>query len=133
MVLFKELDKAECVLPDNAKGYLLLRDARLPDKSWDTIETWTKGTYELETIKDSLRELERPVPGRGGKTHIIGLAGYAEATDEVGRKLEWLYFRTCTGLLVLADLQFFGLFLFRTPCGCLPLTSHIRIPLLVSV
>ena len=28
----------------------------------------------------------------------------------LGRKLEWLYFRTCTGVVVLADLQFFGLF-----------------------
>ena len=90
-VLFKELDKAACVLPDNAKGYLLLRDARLTDKSWDTVETWTKGTYELETIKDSLRKLERPVPGRGGKTHIVGLSGYAELTDEAGAQAEMYY------------------------------------------
>ena len=70
---------------------MLLRDARLPDKSWDTIETWSKGTYELETIKDSLRKLERPVPGRGGKTHIVGLAGYAEVTDEAGNQAEMYY------------------------------------------
>ena len=31
-VLITELDKAQCVLPDVAKGYIMLRDAHLPDR-----------------------------------------------------------------------------------------------------
>ena len=34
--LLLELDKTGCVLPPNAKGYTMLRDALLPDKTWDT-------------------------------------------------------------------------------------------------
>ena len=36
-VLYEELKKAKCKLPDNARGYMMLRDARLPDKQYDMI------------------------------------------------------------------------------------------------
>ena len=34
--LIQELDRTHCVPPDTAKGYILLRDALLPDRAWDT-------------------------------------------------------------------------------------------------
>jgi len=73
--LLNELDRAKCPLPSNAKGYLMLRDAGLPEKAWDTVETWTHGAYELPEIVTSLRKLERPIPGKG-TTHIAGMSGF---------------------------------------------------------
>ena len=32
-----DLDRTKCVLPSSAKGYVLLRDAQLSDRAWDTI------------------------------------------------------------------------------------------------
>ena len=45
-VLFNELDRAKCILPPNAKGYITLRDAHLSDKAWDMVDTWTHGDYD---------------------------------------------------------------------------------------
>ena len=64
--LLNELTRAKCELPSVALGYIMLRDANLPERSWDTVETWTKGTYELQEIATALRRLERPVPGKPG-------------------------------------------------------------------
>lgn len=65
-VLFRQLERAKCNLPDEAKGYILLRDAKLSSNAWDVMTTWTKGSYDFETIKAAMRKLERPVPGHGG-------------------------------------------------------------------
>ena len=75
--LFKELDRAKCVLPDNAKAYILLRDAKLNDKARDTIETWTKGEYQYLDMQKQLKKLERPVPGTNS-SHIVGLTGIVD-------------------------------------------------------
>ena len=48
--LFKELDRAKCVLPDNAKGYILLPDAKLNAKARDTIETWTQASTTIRNF-----------------------------------------------------------------------------------
>ncbi len=70
--LLKKLDKAECLLPSTAKGYLLLRGAKLSDRAWDMVETWLQGSYEENDVIDALKKLERPIPGRGGATHLCG-------------------------------------------------------------
>ena len=74
--LFAELDRAKCPLPSQAKGYIMLRDSQIGNRAWDTIETWTRGTYQVADIATNLRKLERPVPGRGG-THM-GFDGFQE-------------------------------------------------------
>jgi len=74
-MLFNELDRAKCVLPPTAKGYIMLRDAQLSDRAWDTIETWTTGSYELSDIATYLRKLERPIPGKT-HSHLTGLSGF---------------------------------------------------------
>ena len=76
--LMKELDKAKCVLPSNAKGYIMQRDAGLPEKAWDTLEVWNKAEYELKDVQNGLRRLERPAPGRGGATHLIDASNTGE-------------------------------------------------------
>ena len=65
-------------LPSDFKGYMLLRDCKLPEKAWDTIDTWTHGEYDYDLISTNLRKLDRPVPGRGGVTHLTGLSGFQE-------------------------------------------------------
>ena len=56
--LFIELDREKCVLPQEAKGYLLLKHANLSEKQRDRIDTWCEGNYDLERIADFLRKLE---------------------------------------------------------------------------
>ena len=41
--LFKEMDRAKFPLPNEGKGYLLLRDAMLGPRACGTINTWTHG------------------------------------------------------------------------------------------
>ena len=55
-VLLNDLERAKCPLPSNAKGYIMLRDANLPERAWDTLEGWTRGSYELKEIAYSLRK-----------------------------------------------------------------------------
>ena len=73
--LMQELDRTRCVLPDTARGYILLRGALLPDRAWDTLETWVQGDYSWDQVSSALRKLERPIPGRG-TTHLTGLHGF---------------------------------------------------------
>ena len=40
--LFKSLAKEGWSIPDEAKGYILLRDAILPEKARDLIEMWSE-------------------------------------------------------------------------------------------
>ena len=67
--LFNALAKAECVLPEAVKGYLLMRDAKLSDKAWDTVETWTENKYEWTTVTTALRKLGTSC---GGTRRITG-------------------------------------------------------------
>ena len=60
-----------------------MRDAKLPDKAWDTMDTWSHGTYEYDEVATNLRKLERPVPGRGGASHLTGLSGFQEEGAEI--------------------------------------------------
>lgn len=60
-VLLKELDRAQCVSPDNAKGYIMMRDSNLPASAWDTVENWSQGTYGHKGICTYLKKLERPI------------------------------------------------------------------------
>ena len=80
--LLGELTRSNCRLPENATGYIMLRDAMLSDRAWDMVETWTKGNYDITEVASALRKLERPIPGRGG-THLGGLSGFVEEVGEV--------------------------------------------------
>ena len=73
--LLQELTRVKCDLPPQALGYILLRDAGLNERAWDTVETWTKGSYDVGEIATALRRLERPVPGRTG-SHVAGMTGF---------------------------------------------------------
>ena len=46
--LFKDLAKAKCELPSLALEYILQRDALLPERATETMETWNQGSYEYE-------------------------------------------------------------------------------------
>lgn len=60
-----------------------MRDAKLPDKDCDTMDTWSHGTYEYDEVTTNMRKLERPVPGRGGATHLTGFSGFQEEGAEI--------------------------------------------------
>ena len=57
--LFRDLERIECPLADSAKGYILLRDAGLPESMRDVIVTWLGGYYGYEEVQDVLRDYER--------------------------------------------------------------------------
>ena len=44
--LFNQLHSAGCALPEEVKGYILLRDAFLNAQAWDTLQTWNGNTYD---------------------------------------------------------------------------------------
>ena len=75
------LDQPGIQLPSQVKGYLLLRGAKLSDRAWDIVETWLKGDYEEEKVLDALKRLERPVPGRGGQSHLCGFVDGENVSD----------------------------------------------------
>jgi len=75
--LFKKLAKEGWDIPDEAKGYILLRDAHLPDKARDLLEMWTSGVYSYPEIQKCLKRLERPVPG-STQQRITGLIGFID-------------------------------------------------------
>ena len=56
----------------------MLRDAGLSDRAWDTVETWTIGSYEVMEIATNLRKLERPMPGRPGGQ--MGMTGFEQGS-----------------------------------------------------
>ncbi len=49
--LFRNMGKVDKELPDNFKGYCLLRDARLTEKQAEMIHQWTKGKMFFETAE----------------------------------------------------------------------------------
>ena len=78
--LFRHLANACIPFPTEAKGYIMMRDAKISANSWDTFQTWNK----LEDVAETLSPLERPAPGHGGRatTHLgafvqAGAEGYA--------------------------------------------------------
>ena len=83
--LLRELDRVDCELPSKAKGYLMLRGAKLNDRAWDMMETWLQGNYELDDVVEKLKQLERPIPGRGGATHLCGFVGDGNGVDSAGQ------------------------------------------------
>ena len=76
---FKELKKQGIDLPDQAKGYILMRDAQLTDKARELLEMWSGGTYPYDATTPNmntwLKKLERPVPGTDVKK-LLGLEGF---------------------------------------------------------
>ena len=72
--MFKELERAKVILPSEFKGYLMMRDAQIGPRAWDTINGWSKQTYDYKSIVGYLKKLERPVPGSG--KHLEGLSAY---------------------------------------------------------
>jgi hypothetical protein len=83
--LFKKLTKEGWDIPADAKGYILLRDAHLPDKARDLIEMWSGGDYDYPKMQKHFKKLERPVPGSGGQ-RITGLVGFVDEALPVGNK-----------------------------------------------
>lgn len=68
--LLGDLTRSKCDLPASVQGYVLLRDAMLPDKAWDMIETWTRGDYDMSDVAHYYRcrikrELVHRSSGRG--------------------------------------------------------------------
>ena len=83
--LLRELDRVDCELPSKAKGYLMLRGAKLNDRAWDMMETWLQGNYELDDVVEKRKQLERPIPGLGGATHLCGFVGDGNGVDSAGQ------------------------------------------------
>ena len=54
--LFKEMERAKFNLPSEGKGYLLLRDAMLGPRAWDTINTWTQGSYDYALVQKCMKK-----------------------------------------------------------------------------
>ena len=59
---FNKLKKEGWEIPEDVKGYLLYRDAHIPDKCRELIELWTGGEYDWTEMQTHLKKLERPVP-----------------------------------------------------------------------
>ena len=80
--LYIELDREKCVLPQEAKGYLLMKHANLLEKQRDRVDTWCEGKYDLEDIAKYLRKLETdPKPrihfaqGQGSQAPVYHSSG----------------------------------------------------------
>ena len=86
--LFKQLTKEGWEIPSMAKGYILLRDAHLPEKARDLIEMWTSGNYEYAEMQKYLKRLERPVPRACG-ARITGLVWVLENPNRQTPLWEW--------------------------------------------
>ena len=80
---FNKLGKEGWSIPDEVKGYLLYRDAHLPDKCRELIELWTEGSYDWTEMQKHLKKLERPIPGvhNTGDHQKTRLIGYQEDTN----------------------------------------------------
>ena len=72
--LFKELERAKFPLPPEGKGYILVRDANIGPRAWDTLNTWAQGRYDYLELVKYLKKLERPVPGSG--KHLEGFTAW---------------------------------------------------------
>ena len=57
--LFSELKREGVALPDEVKGYVLFRFARLSEAQEDMIKSWTSGSYGYQDIVKNLRKLEK--------------------------------------------------------------------------
>ena len=53
---------------------MLLRESKLNDADWDTVENWTGGPYDFDQVSDKLRKLERPSPSGKGGHRIHGMS-----------------------------------------------------------
>ena len=53
-------------MPSVFKIYILMRDAKLPEKAWNVMDTWSHSTYEYDEVATNLRKLERRVLRGGG-------------------------------------------------------------------
>ena len=81
---FNKLHKEGWTIPEDVKGYLLYRDAHLPDKCRELIELWTGGAYDWTQMQLNLKKLERPVPGAFGGDHSrTRMIGFQEDIGEV--------------------------------------------------
>ena len=77
---FDELKRrANIVLPDLLKGYMMLRDAHLSEKAWDSFSTWTENKITFDTVCENHKKLERPVIGHPNQSqrwhHVCRLRG----------------------------------------------------------
>ena len=66
---FQQLENAlETPLPAVIKGYATLRDAKLPESSYDKVVMWTAGSYDYDDVVRALVRLDRPgINGQSGK------------------------------------------------------------------
>ena len=60
-VLIRDMEK-HFTLPTELKGYMTLREAKLNDTAWDTVENWTEGKYDFDGVCEKHRKLEFPFP-----------------------------------------------------------------------
>ena len=84
---FNKLQKEGWTIPDDVKGYLLYRDAHLPEKARELIEMWTKGEYDWENMQVHMKALERLTPGpQNGnqpRTRMLGMVGFQESVNDM--------------------------------------------------
>ena len=50
-----------------AKGYIMMRDAKMSPSLWDMVQRWTTTRYRLEDVHEVLRRLEGPIASHGGR------------------------------------------------------------------
>ena len=80
-ILFKNLAKEGWDIPELPKGYILLRDANLPDKARDLIEMWSAGQYHYTEMQTYLKRLERTIPG-SGQHRLTGLTAFVDSQEQ---------------------------------------------------
>ena len=92
LALYRELERTGGKLPENIKGYMILRDAHLSDKQWEQINTWTQCDYEYDQVIMYLKRLDRPQPGQSALQstlwHEVDTKGALPAGDTASRAPE---------------------------------------------
>eukprot|EP00959_Pyramimonas_sp_CCMP1952_P158274 3310128-Pyramimonas_sp.AAC.1 len=90
-VLFRELEK-RVAFPEELKGDVPLRESKLREAAWDTVEHWTEGACDFDVVREKHRKLERPLlSGKGGHrihgmsspSHFVGYQRDGDAYDDL--------------------------------------------------
>eukprot|EP00959_Pyramimonas_sp_CCMP1952_P118758 2482699-Pyramimonas_sp.AAC.1 len=64
---FNELKREGVQLPAEARGYIMMRRAKLGDKGEDMIKTRTAGSFKEDEVIKALRRLDKVTTDRGDR------------------------------------------------------------------